>query len=71
MNTSHLPLETESPPSSAIDRAIAYGVDITLLTRNLRLTPTARVQQAQQALDSVTALQNEAKRWRARQGQFA
>ena len=35
--------------ASAVERAIAFGVDITLLVKNLRLTPTERIQQAQQA----------------------
>jgi hypothetical protein len=49
---------------TAVARAIEHGIDITLLLRNLRLSPTERVQQAQAALDSVTALQLEVKRWR-------
>ena len=57
--------------SSAIERAIAFGVDITLLIENLRLTPTERVRRAQQALDSIAALQAEAKRWRERKAQSA
>jgi len=59
-----------SPPAeSAVARAIAFGVDITLLIENLRLTPTERVQRAQQMLDSVVALQAEVKAWRERQTQ--
>ena len=61
-----LPPEPSSP--SAVERAIAFGVDITLLIENLRLTPTERVQRAQQMLDSVVALQAEAKAWRERHG---
>lgn len=56
-------------PASAVERAIAFGVDITLLVKNLRLTPTERIQQAQQVLDSVTALKAEVRAWRKRQAQ--
>ncbi len=52
---------------SAVAHAIAFGIDLTLLLENLRLTPTERVQRAQQMLDSVVALQAEARAWRARQ----
>ena len=52
---------------SAVAHAIAFGIDITLLIENLRLTPTERVQRAQQMLDSVVALQAEARAWRERQ----
>ena len=60
-----------SQPASAVERAIAFGVDITLLIENLRLTPTERVQRAQHMLDSVVALQAEAKLWRERQATSA
>ena len=65
------PLPDTSETSSAIERAIAFGVDITLLIENLRLTPTERVQRAQQMLDSVIALQAEVKLWRERQATSA
>jgi hypothetical protein len=65
--TSSFPSSAESYSPSAVERAIAFGVDITLLIENLRLTPTERVQRAQQMLDSVVALQAEAKTWRERQ----
>ncbi|MBI3359515.1 MAG: hypothetical protein HY023_00200 [Chloroflexi bacterium] len=62
--------EPPSPPeatTSAVERAIAFGVDITLLIENLGLTPTERVQRLQKMLDSVVALQAEVKAWRERQ----
>ncbi len=34
-------------PKSAIERAIEYGIDITLLEANLRLTPTERVRKGE------------------------
>ena len=52
---------------TAVERAIAHGVDISLLKKNLQMTPSARVLQAQAALDSVIALQSEVKRWREKQ----
>lgn len=58
-----------SQPTSAVERAIEFGIDITLLIENLRLTPTERVRRAQQMLDSVVALQAEVKVWREWQAQ--
>mgnify|MGYP001562335180 CR=1 FL=1 len=62
--------QPESPSeatTSAVERAIAFGVDITLLVENLRLTPTDRVQRLQQMLNSVVAFQAEVKAWRQKQ----
>jgi hypothetical protein len=36
---------------SAAERAEAYGIDLSLITENLRLTPEERVDQNQAALD--------------------
>jgi hypothetical protein len=52
---------------TAVERAIEFGIDITLLIENLRLTPTERLQKAQRVLDSVVAFQAEVAAWRARQ----
>ncbi|MEP7200579.1 MAG: hypothetical protein ABI874_12230 [Chloroflexota bacterium] len=60
-----------APPDDPITRAMEYGVDITLLTSNLRLTPTERIHRAQRALDSVVAFQTEVRAWRQRQKQPA
>jgi len=65
------PLTEPALPVSAVERAIAFGVDVTLLIENLRLTPTERVERAQQMLDSVAALQAEVKAWRERQARSA
>jgi len=63
-------LSLSTPPDeSAVARATAFGIDITLLIENLRLTPTERVQRLQQMLDSVVALQAEVKTRRERQAQ--
>jgi hypothetical protein len=69
MTTPAVPEEPVAP--SAVERAIAFGVDITLLIENLRLTPTERVLRGQAMLDSVVALQAEVKAWRSRQEQSA
>ncbi len=74
--TNETPLLPEVPPEdspslSAVERAIAFGIDVTLLIENLRLTPTERVLRGQAMLDSVVALQAEVKAWRSRQEQSA
>ncbi len=51
---------------SAVERAIEFGIDVTLLIENLRLTPTERVIRAQQALNSVISFQAEVKKSRER-----
>ena len=38
------------------DAAIAYGIDVTLLARNLRLTPTERLEQLDDMLATYAAL---------------
>jgi hypothetical protein len=53
-----------SPSDDAIARAEAFGIDISLLKSNLRLTPTERVLRLQQAANSLMKLQVEAARWR-------
>ena len=35
-------------PQSAIERAIAYGIDVSLLRASLRLTPTERVRRGEE-----------------------
>lgn len=41
---------------SAAERAAAYGIDLSLIEENLRLTPEQRVNQNQAALDLAAAL---------------
>ena len=70
MNETSLPPEVpseDSPSLSAVERAITFGIDVTLLIENLRLTPTERVLRGQAMLDSVVALQAEINAWRSRQ----
>lgn len=42
---------------TASERAEAYGIDLSLVAENLRLTPEQRLDQHQAALDLMTALQ--------------
>ena len=43
---------------AALDRAEAWGVDLSLLRETLRLTPTERIDRHQRALDMVTAFRD-------------
>ncbi len=64
MTTPSSPLTEPASPVSAVERAIAFGVDVTLLIENLRLTPTERVQRAQQRLNAIVAgLEPPQERW--------
>ena len=56
------PPKTEFPPS-AIERAIAAGIDANALIENLRLTPTERLRRAQQRLDAILAGKAAAEVW--------
>jgi len=42
---------------TAAERAQAYGIDLSLITENLRLTPEERMDQNQAALELARALQ--------------
>lgn len=42
---------------TASQRAEAYGIDLTLITENMRLTPEQRLDQHQAALELASALQ--------------
>lgn len=44
---------------TAAQRAEAYGIDLSLITENLRLTPEERWDQNQAALELATALQRD------------
>ncbi len=41
---------------TATERARAYGIDLSLLDENLRLTPAERLRQNDAALELITAL---------------
>jgi len=45
-----------SVPTDPIERAIWYGIDLTLLSENLRRTPTERLERHRQALEAVEAI---------------
>ena len=59
-----------SKQPDAIQLAIAFGVDVTLLQENLKLSPTARLTKAQRGLESMLALQSEAKTFRAKRAKL-
>ena len=50
----------DTVPLTAVARARAFGIDVTLLEENLRLTPEQRLERAQRSLASVAALRAEA-----------
>ena len=58
------PAASDRNPSDAVERAEAYGLDLTLLVENLRRTPTERLRWAERALHSVAAFQQEVRRAR-------
>lgn len=43
-------------PGSKIAEAVRYGLDLTLVVENLRLTPQQRLENLQGAMDSVEKL---------------
>jgi hypothetical protein len=53
--------------ASAVERAMAFGVDVTLLIENLRYSPTERLRRGEQVLASVVAFKEEVQRARQRQ----
>ena len=48
--------------SNAVERAEAFGLDLTHLVENLRRTPTERLRWAERTLHSMVAFQEEARR---------
>jgi sulfite reductase beta subunit-like hemoprotein len=53
---------------TAVQRAEAYGIDISLIDANLRLTPTQKIRQIDIALNQVEDLQSALAQTRARSG---
>ncbi len=47
------------PPDSKIAEAAKFGVDLTLLARNLRLTPEERINEMVEAIEDVEFFSNE------------
>jgi hypothetical protein len=49
-------LITNPPPGSKLAEAKDYGIDLTLLVANLKLTPTERARKAASGAKSIKAL---------------
>jgi hypothetical protein len=60
------------PPGSAAERAVEFGIDLTLTLDNLRLTPEERIRKLDEHLAGIASLKANAKflgkyeEWRAR-----
>lgn len=52
----------EPPPGSAIEAARDFGIDLTLLIGQLRLTPEERVRKLQQGMKMIAQIQGAARR---------
>ena len=53
---------------TAVQRAEAYGIDISLIDENLRLTPSQKIRQNDIALNQAEALQEALNQTRAKSG---
>ncbi len=53
-------------PTDPIERAVWYGVDLTLLKENLRRTPTERLERHEHALVAAEAIRKAARERRIR-----
>ena len=53
-------------PGSKIAEARDYGIDLSLIVENLRLTPEQRIKKLQSAMISFDSLQREVEKQRAR-----
>jgi hypothetical protein len=54
------------PPGSAAERAVEFGIDLTLTLENLRLTPEERIRQLDGLIKSVSELQEAGRRMSSR-----
>ena len=61
-----LPPDPDSVPTDPIERAVWYGIDLTQLKANLRLTPTERLEKHRRTLEGVEALRKAGREHRAR-----
>jgi hypothetical protein len=61
-----LPPDPDSVPTDPIARALWYGIDLTQLKENLRLTPTERIAKHRRTLEAVAALRKAGREHRAR-----
>jgi hypothetical protein len=55
------------PPGSKAAEAKEFGIDLTLLIKNLRLTPHERVENLQSMMRSLHKFSHDAEKWRKRQ----
>jgi hypothetical protein len=55
------------PPGSKLAEAKEYGIDLTLLVENLRLTPTERARKANAGAQSLRAMRSAVTKHRAEQ----
>jgi hypothetical protein len=56
-----VPVANEVPPT-AVERARAFGIDVTLLLENPKLTPEQRLEKAHRAAVSLASLRAKAER---------
>ena len=61
-----MPPDPASVPTDPLQRAVWYGIDLTLLKENLRRTPTERLENHRRALRAVAELQRVARARRIR-----
>ena len=61
-----LPPDPDSVPTDPIARALWYGIDLTQLKENLRLTPTERLEKHRRTLEGVEVLRRAGHEHRAR-----
>jgi hypothetical protein len=52
------------PPGSKAAAAKEFGIDLTLLIRTLKITPTERLKSLQGSMDSLEEFSKQAKIWR-------
>ncbi len=50
------------PPGSAAERAVEFGIDLTLTLENLRLTPEERIRKLDEFITGVARLKASARR---------
>ncbi len=61
-----MPPDPDRVPTDPLQRAVWYGIDLTLLKENLRRTPTQRLENHRRALEAVEAIRKAARERRIR-----
>jgi hypothetical protein len=61
-----MPPDRDLVPTDPLQRAVWYGIDLTLLRENLRRTPTERLENHRRALEAVEAIRKAAREHRIR-----